>query len=130
VLPWIVGALVALAAAGPAAGSHPWVPMLLTIDAESLHGLAGQGRPVVPVDVRPDEAFRHGRLPGARSIPLTTLRAREREVPAGPLVVLYGETLAEAAVAYRALRAAGHANVVVLEGGFAAWQTRGYEVER
>jgi rhodanese-related sulfurtransferase len=120
-----------LAVAGPAAAGHPWVPPLLTIDAGSLRGLTAEGRPVVAVDLRPAEAFRGGRLPGARSIPLSSLTARRGEVPADALVVLYGAAgLDEATTAYRYLRAAGHTNVVVLEGGFAAWQAQGYGVER
>lgn len=122
---------VLLALGGPVAAGHPWQAALLTIDAESLHRLTTAGRAVLAVDVRPAEAYRSGRLPGARSIPLSSLGTRRREIPADPLVVLYGaEGLEEAAVAYRHLRAAGHANVFVLEGGFAAWQGQGYGVER
>jgi rhodanese-related sulfurtransferase len=126
-----VAALIVLALAGPAAARHPGHPALLTIDAESLQRLTEAGRPVVTVDVRPPEAYRDGRLPGARSIPLSSLGARRSEIPGEPLVVLYGAAdLDEAAAAYRHLRAAGHANVFVLEGGFAAWRAHGYGVER
>ena len=115
----------------PAAAGHPWQPPLLTIDPESLQRLTVSGRPVLAVDVRPVEAYRGGRLPGARSIPLSSLVARRREVPADALVVLYGaDSPEEATTAYRYLRAAGHANVFVLEGGFAGWQALGYAVER
>jgi 3-mercaptopyruvate sulfurtransferase SseA len=52
-------------------------------------------------------------------------------VPADALVVLYGATgVEEARIAYRYLRSTGHASVVVLEGGFDAWQAQGYGVER
>ena len=124
-----LAALLALAA--PALAGHPWVPPLLTIDPESLQRLTGEGRPVLAVDLRPLAAYRTGRLPGARSIPLSSLTGRRSEVPADALVVLYGaQGLDEAASAYRYLRSTGHANVVVLEGGFAAWQAHGYGVER
>jgi rhodanese-related sulfurtransferase len=122
---------VLLALTAPAAAGHPWVPPLLTIDPESLRRLTTDGRPVLAVDLRPLEAYRTGRLPGARSIPLPSLTGRRAEVPADALVVLYGaQGLDEAATAYRYLRSTGHANVVVLEGGFAAWQAHGYGVER
>ena len=129
----ILGAALAtlLALAAPAVAGHPWVPPLLTIDPESLRRLTGEGRPVLAVDLRPLEAYRTGRLPGARSIPLSSLTGRRSEVPADALVVLYGaQGLDEATTAYRYLRSTGHANVVVLEGGFAAWQAHGYGVER
>jgi rhodanese-related sulfurtransferase len=127
----VVACLVLLASASPTMAGHPWQAPLLTIDARSLQELTATGRAVLAVDVRPDEAYRGGRLPGARSIPLSSLTARRREVPADALVVLYGaDGLEEAATAYRYLRSAGYANVYVLEGGFAAWQAHGYGVER
>jgi rhodanese-related sulfurtransferase len=127
----MAGILSVLALAGPATAGHPWLPPLLTIDPESLQRLTTGGRPVLAVDVRPPEAYRTGRLPGARSIPLSSLTTRRNEVPADTLVVLYGTAgLEEAVTAYRYLRGAGHANVFVLEGGFAAWQAQGYGVER
>jgi 3-mercaptopyruvate sulfurtransferase SseA len=124
--------VVILGAAGPAQAGHPWMPPLLTIDPESLQRMNTSGaRPVVAVDVRPAAAYQDGRLPGARSIPLSSLTTRRREVPADALVVLYGGAgLDEAITAYHYLRAAGHANVFVLEGGFAGWQAQGYAVER
>jgi rhodanese-related sulfurtransferase len=121
----------ALVLAGPAAAGHPWLPPLLTIDPESLVRLSAAGRPVVAVDVRPSEAYRRGRLPGARSIPLPSLTARRHELPAGAIVVVYGaEGLEEAVTAYRYLRGAGHTDVFVLEGGFTAWRAQGRRVER
>jgi thiosulfate/3-mercaptopyruvate sulfurtransferase len=64
-------------------------------------------------------------------MPLTALTARQRELPDGGLVVLYGaDSVDEAAAAFRYLRGAGRTNVVVLEGGFAAWRAGGFEVER
>jgi adenylyltransferase/sulfurtransferase len=126
-----LAATVLLALPHPALAGHPWLPGLLTIDPESLQRLTVGGQPVLAVDVRPPEAYRTGRLPGARSIPLSSLVSRRREVPEASLVVLYGAAgVEEAATAYRYLRAAGHANVFVLEGGFAAWQAQGYGVER
>jgi 3-mercaptopyruvate sulfurtransferase SseA len=99
---------VLLAVAHPAVAGHPWLPGLLTIDPESLQ-----------------------RLTVARSIPLSKLVTRRHEVPEASLVVLYGAAgLEEAATAYRYLRAGGHGNVFVLEGGFAAWQAQGFGVER
>jgi rhodanese-related sulfurtransferase len=127
----LVLAVALFAPLAPASAGHPWTPPLLTIDAESLRGLAATGRPLLAVDVRPLEAYEGGRLPGARSIPLSSLTARRGEVPADALVVLYGATgVEEAKIAYRYLRSTGHASVVVLEGGFDAWQAQGYGVER
>ena len=128
----LLGALALLAALGsPAAAGHAPMAPLLTIDPASLERLTAAGRPVTVIDVRPVEAYRGGRLPGARSIPLNALIPRRREVPTERIVVLYGAAgVDEAAAASRYLRAAGHANVFVLEGGFAGWQAQGHGVER
>jgi rhodanese-related sulfurtransferase len=130
---WLVGLVLftLLPLARPAAAGHAANAPVLTIDADSLRQLSQQGRSIVAVDVRPPEAFHAGRLPGAQSIPLTTLTARQRELPESGLVVLYGaDSVDEAAAAFRYLRSAGRTNVVVLEGGFAAWRAGGFEVER
>jgi rhodanese-related sulfurtransferase len=128
---WLCLTLLVLLAGGrPAAAGHPWGPVILTIDPDSLEQLAAQGRPVLVVDVRAHEAFQPAVCPG-RSIPLTALAARQRELPPDRLVVLYGaDSVDEAAAAFRYLRSTGRTNIVVLEGGFAAWRTGGYRVER
>ena len=128
---WLCLTLLVLLAVGrPAAAGHPWGPAILTIDPDSLDQLAAQGRPVHVVDVRAPEAFQAGRLPGARSMPLPVLTTQQRELPDDGLVVLYGaDSVDEVAAAFRYLRSTGRRNVVVLEGGFAAWRAQGYRVE-
>jgi 3-mercaptopyruvate sulfurtransferase SseA len=64
-------------------------------------------------------------------MPLPVLTAQQRELPDDGLVVLYGaDNVDEVAAAFRYLRSTGRRNVVVLEGGFAAWRAHGYQVER
>jgi rhodanese-related sulfurtransferase len=123
--------LVAGAGGTPAEGGHRWYATLLTIDAESLHAqLAKPDRPV-PIDLRPAEEFQRGRLPGARSLPLAELRARVDEIPRRGLIVLYCACRThDANGAYQFLRGRGYAGVFVLEDGIAAWQARGYPLER
>jgi 3-mercaptopyruvate sulfurtransferase SseA len=128
----VLGAVaIVIALASAALANHPTMGAVLTIDPASLQRLASGGRMVAVIDLRPTDAYRSGRVPGARSIPLTALIPRHGEVPADSLVVLYGaQTVDEAAPAYRYLRATGYANVFVLEGGFWGWQAHGYSVER
>ena len=129
---WLLGALALVGLlALPAEASHPLQGPLLTIDPASLERLRAEGRPLALIDVRPLAAWQHGRLPGARSIPLDALVPRRDEVPAAAIVILYGaDGVDEAAPAARYLRTTGHAAVFVLEGGFAGWQARGLGVER
>ena len=115
----------------PAVAGHPLAGPVLTIDPSSLQRLTTGGRRVALIDVRPAEAYQHGRLPGAHSIPLDTLIPRRGEIPTEMIVVLYGaEGVDDAAPAFRYLRTTGHGAMFVLEGGFAGWQARGLSIER
>ena len=44
---------------------------------------------VLVLDVRPPEEYRAGHIPGARSMPLTELRGRLKEIPADAKIVAY-----------------------------------------
>ncbi|HET7340633.1 MAG TPA: rhodanese-like domain-containing protein [Methylomirabilota bacterium] len=127
---WAAAAALVLVLSTPAAANHPFMAALLTIDPDSLQRLSAAGQPLAVIDVRPEDAYRGGRLPGARSIPLPALVPRRGEIPGSGLVVLYGDGAEDAATAYRYLRRTGQSNVFVLEGGYAAWQAKGYRVER
>jgi rhodanese-related sulfurtransferase/DNA-binding transcriptional ArsR family regulator len=84
----------------------------------------------VVVDVRPAEEYAAGHISGARSIPLTELQARIREVPKKRLVVAYcrGPYCVFADQAVDLLRGAGY-RAFRLDGGFPDWQTKGMPVE-
>ena len=117
--------------AGGAPGHAVHVPgdTPLAIAPEDVQRYRDAGEDVVVVDLRPPDAFRAGHLPRARSLPLGELRRREAEVPRSGRVVLYAATPEEAVAAYRALREAGHRNVMVLAGGLSAWTRLGLPLE-
>jgi rhodanese-related sulfurtransferase len=85
---------------------------------------------VFMLDVRPREEYEAGHIAGARSIPLTDLKARLREIPKkrevvaycrGPYCVFADEAVSIlAARGYRAMR---------FEEGFPEWKIRGLAVE-
>jgi len=86
------------------------------------------------LDTRPPERYREGHLPGARNVRLPDVRVGEK-TPAlqgyGSLIV-YGENPGSAdalAMAKRLIRA-GHDDVRLLDGGYAAWRRAGLPVER
>jgi rhodanese-related sulfurtransferase len=126
----VVLAVAWLLLASRAAGDHGWAPVL-TIDAESAKSLIDRGERVEPVDLRSAAEFRAGRLPRARSVPITELRDRVAEVPLLGVVVLYcGCRRDELLSAYQFLRGRRYTNVYVLEGGIDAWLSYGYPLER
>ena len=84
----------------------------------------------IVIDVRPAEEYAAGHISGARSIPVTELRARIREVPKTRLVVAYcrGPYCVFADQAVGLLRGAGY-RAVRLDAGYPDWQTKRMPVE-
>jgi rhodanese-related sulfurtransferase len=115
--------LLAEAAHGPAG------PMTLLAATELKTQLDAGGRPFL-IDLRPADAYRLGRVPGARSIPIQELRRRRGEIPRGRLVIYCDCPREELEAAYRFLVDMGAEQIVALDGGFAGWTARGYPVER
>ncbi|HET8563857.1 MAG TPA: rhodanese-like domain-containing protein, partial [Candidatus Binatia bacterium] len=60
-----------------------------TIAAEQLKFFLDAREKIVLIDLRPLGEFQKRRLPGARSIPMTELDKRFREIPKSGRVVLY-----------------------------------------
>lgn len=88
-----------------------------------------QGTAIV-LDVRPEDEFAAGHVPGARNIPLAELEKRLRELPKGVEVVAYcrGPYCVLAYEAVAALRAKG-ISARRLEDGFPEWRAAGLAVE-
>lgn len=110
---------------------HSSTRSVVTITADALGKLIESGRaPVVLVDLRTEDAYRAGRLPGARSIPFEEIGHRFVELPPGIIIVLYCAcSIADVTPVYELLRGHGYRNLVVLENGVDAWKARGYPVE-
>jgi len=79
----------------------------------------------VLVDVRSPELFQAGHIPQSRNVPLDDLEKKAASLPRNkPLIVVCAQNR-DAAKATARLRAHGHAEVVVLEGGVNAWTQAG-----
>jgi rhodanese-related sulfurtransferase len=116
--------------AAPASASHVTAGPALTTPLESAKRLVDDGDPPLFVDLRPADEFRKSRLPGARSVPLTELRRRHRDIPRTGRVVLYCACPSiEVHAAYQFLRDEGYRNVTVMEEGFPGWAMRGYPLD-
>lgn len=85
---------------------------------------------VTVLDVRPEEEFRAGHVPGALSIPVGELAARLKEVPKGRAVVAYcrGPYCVMAVEAVALLRKRGY-RADRMEQGVLEWRARGWRVE-
>jgi rhodanese-related sulfurtransferase/DNA-binding MarR family transcriptional regulator len=85
---------------------------------------------VTLIDVRPEDEFAHGHLPGALNVPLSQLARRLAELPPEREVVAYcrGPWCVLSFEAVAALRRQGY-RVRRLEDGFPEWKAAGLPVE-
>ena len=89
--------------------------------------LEGDDPPVV-LDVRSDEEWNAGHIPGAMHIPVQEITERRGEVPTDRDVVVHCQVAPRARQAEKALIMAGHERVFHLDGGFRAWYKAGLPV--
>ncbi|MHB1310647.1 MAG: MBL fold metallo-hydrolase [Gemmatimonadaceae bacterium] len=87
-------------------------------------------RGVAVIDVRNQSEWDAGHLPGARHIQLGTLEARLNEVPRDGVVVVQCQHGGRSSIAASLLAARGFANIINLQGGYAAWTSAGLPVVR
>jgi rhodanese-related sulfurtransferase len=103
------------------------------VTAEQIKRLLDIGEKVFFVDLRAAPDFAQGRLPDARSIPVSELHKRWGEIPKAGRIVMYcpcplGER--DESFAFLLLRGESYRNVSVLDGGYDEWVKRGYPVEK
>lgn len=106
---------------------------LATVEEAAALLRAGQH---LVLDARPLSDYEAGRLPGALSLPQTTLEESYPQIspllsPAQPLLVYCtGHECDESFELSLFLRAQGFTNVVLFVGGFTDWKAAGLQVER
>lgn len=109
-----------------------------TIDADELESLMeeneeSRGEEVQLVDVLPPKHYKKVHLPGARNLPLKTLRDRAPEElnPDQPVVVYcLGPDCEMSPKAAQVLGELGFEEIYHFEGGVAEWRRSGREVVR
>jgi rhodanese-related sulfurtransferase/DNA-binding transcriptional ArsR family regulator len=100
------------------------------VDATGLMERLADGS-VVVIDVRPEEEYLAGHIPGALSVPVDSLEAALQVLPKDKEIVAYcrGPYCVFSDEAVRVLTARGHQASRLTEG-FPEWQAAGYPVER
>jgi rhodanese-related sulfurtransferase/DNA-binding transcriptional ArsR family regulator len=85
---------------------------------------------VIVLDVRPEQEYRAGHIPGARSIPVNELGTRLKEIPKKKMIVAYcrGPYCVFADTAVKTLQNRGFRAIRLTEG-FPDWKMRGFPVE-
>lgn len=82
------------------------------------------------IDVRNEDEWKRGHIPGARLIPVATLHTRLDEIPRDRPLILHCQRGSRSAVAVATLDAFGYDDVHDLAGGFSAWEAGGHATER
>jgi rhodanese-related sulfurtransferase len=100
---------------------------MVGISAEDVYRKIQAGDDFVFLDVRSPQEYAEVRLPKAILIPLGTLRKRLNEIPKNKEIVAFCKISLRGYEAALILKAAGFANVKVLDGGVAMWP---YEKEK
>lgn len=111
----------AFCGAGPTAADEPVFGSAIT--PAQLAELLDSGRRLALIDVREPEEFDINRIEGAELVPQSTINsgAGLARLPRDRMAVLYCKTGVRSAQALAAVRRAGFADAVHLEGGIVAW---------
>jgi rhodanese-related sulfurtransferase len=82
------------------------------------------------VDVRSEDEFKSGHVPGAICVPLDRFESGETPVPKDQVVILSCQSGRRSARAKEILKNKGFENIIEMDGGFSAWQQSGYPINR
>jgi phage shock protein E len=112
-------------------GCHPASPTSATISGNALADEIRNGTAPLILDVRSEEEYKAGHIPGSVNIPHDQLATRlsELQVPKSAEVVVHCEGGGRAAKAEAVLAASGYTKVVDLEGHMKGWRESGLPVE-
>ena len=96
----------------------------VSVTPHELISLIDSGLAPVILDVRSEEEFRSGHVPGAVSIPFNEIRKRAESIPAGKndAVVLYCGHGPRAWIAGTALKRLGFTRIEYLRGHMRGWR--------
>lgn len=73
------------------------------------------------IDVRSQDEYRSGHVPGSICMPLDTIENGTAQIPTDKLVVLSCRSGMRSAKAKEILRSRGYTNLAEMEGGYLAW---------
>ncbi|MDQ6988871.1 MAG: rhodanese-like domain-containing protein [Mariprofundaceae bacterium] len=85
--------------------------------------------PFVFLDVRTQQEYEAGHVPGALHIPVASLQNRLSEIPKGKRIYVYCEAGVRAAKASKMLVRSGFSNIENLPESMGGWRRAGYPIE-
>jgi phage shock protein E len=131
---WLMTALLALplAACTPPTDDSQRGAGPMSITAEELAEQIQLSQAPLILDVRSEEEYTDGHIPGALNIPHDQLgdRLSEIDVAKTDEIVVHCRSGHRAGIAEEVLIEAGYSNVRDLDGHMSGWQSGGYPIER
>lgn len=115
-------------AQGPPEPNPLTVARLLPADLEKR---ISEGTVLTLIDLRDEDKFIAGHLPGARHVPYGLVKDQfnKKEIPAEQEIILYDETDLRSVIMAKELLKMGANDVKILEGGISAWTAAGQALE-
>lgn len=92
--------------------------------------LTNESDKVCFIDVRTEDEFKSGHVPGSTCVPLDRIECDKADFPKDKLVILSCQSGRRSARARELLKAKGYDNLIEMEGGFSAWAAHGLPVSR
>lgn len=139
---WLLGPILVIVLVLNACGSQPAVapaqlaavnidPANLPLEIDAATTAALQNNPdIVLIDVREQEEYDAGHIPGVALIPLGQVPDRMSEIPKDKTVILTCRSGNRSGQAADFLREQGYTNVHNMQGGIKAWQAAGLPIEQ
>lgn len=124
----VAGCSAPAAPAAPASAAQAGLALPVQIDVATARELSNRDD-VLILDVRENDEYAAGHIPGATLVPLGQLASRMSELPKDKTIVAVCRSGNRSGQATELLRQNGF-NVHNMQGGMNAWQQAGYEVER
>jgi len=95
-----------------------------TITQDELSDEIGAGKKILLLDVRSDDEFRSGHIPGAKNVPHNEIGdwLRNQSLPPDTAIVVYCETGSRSGTVQQVLIDKGFTSVRHLEGDMKAWR--------
>lgn len=98
---------------------------IFSLTSQELWRLMHVDTPPYVIDVREPREFKRGHVPGAHSVPLSTIFLNTVRFPGDQQIVIVCRSSRRSRRAAYALQHMGIMNVAVLEGGMLAWEAAG-----
>lgn len=106
------------------------VEQMRTMTVAALRDRLNSGHPPMVLDVRADSEWIGGHMPGAVHLENGRLASGDLPLPVDRAIAVTCQHGNRSTAGLSVLRRRGYGDLILVEGGFAAWEAAGFDVER